>query len=333
MNPENIKVLFLAKYAPTTVDEKIPNDIIDKSYAEYHHMIFNILIELFPSLISTNDSDYIMKNKPDVDFIFSLLNRMPFRNSEIFISAVAEYYSLPYLGARPNIRALAEDKHLAKMMACYANVPTPKWKVYDVGQVIIAPDFKPPYFVKPRFGAASEGIDERSICSSWDEAQYKIQVLHKNNIDALLEEQIIGVYHTNPVLNNFGNPLLLPCISQHSNKIGGVVTYKQKRSIIGGLNRLIQNDKQIEQEIHHYSKTMLELIQPLDYTRFDYIVDNEKRIPYFLEFNVCCNLGHKSTINQAAKHIGINYKNLIESITYSSMYRNGIIKSDFGKKL
>lgn len=39
---------------------------------------------------------------------------MPFRNSEIFISSVAEYYKIAYLGARPNIRALAEDKHLSK---------------------------------------------------------------------------------------------------------------------------------------------------------------------------------------------------------------------------
>lgn len=44
---------------------------------------------------------------------------------------------------------------------------------------------------------------------------------------------------------------------------------------------------------------MFSLTQPLDYTRFDYIVDNQG-IPYFLEFNVCCNLGEHSTISQSA---------------------------------
>ena len=80
------------------------------------------------------------------------------------------------------------------------------------------------------------------------------------------------------------------------------------------------------------SQKMFPLIQPLDYTRFDYIVEEHTGIPYFLEFNVCCNLGEHSTVSQAAAHIGIGYKELIANILYSSMYRQGLLNDTCGKK-
>lgn len=257
---------------------------------------------------------------------------MPFQNSEVFVSAVAEYHGIPYLGARPNIRALAEDKHLAKMMAHYAGVATPAWTIYNIGSDPYPPDFEPPYFCKPRFGAASVGIDEASACASWADARQKIAALHLSGMDAILEKQIIGTYHTNPVLNNFGDFLFLPCIAQYSTLKDGIVTYEQKRKIKPGLSRNIVEDVALQGNLQAASKRMYELLQPLDYTRFDYIVEVETGTPYFLEFNVCCNLGEHSTVSQAAAHIGIGYKDLIANITYSSLFRNGLLNDTCGKK-
>ena len=79
-----------------------------------------------------------------------------------------------------------------------------------------------------------------------------------------------------------------------------------------------------------YSKLLFSTIQPLDYTRVDYIVDS-LGTPYFLEFNVCCNLGEHSTISQSAKTVGISYEELIGNIVYSSLYRNNLIQETFGK--
>ena len=77
---------------------------------------------------------------------------------------------------------------------------------------------------------------------------------------------------------------------------------------------------------------MYPLVQPLDYTRFDYIVEEKSGTPYFLEFNVCCNLGEHSTISQAAKYLGIKYKELIANITFSSLYRWELLDETFGKE-
>lgn len=332
MNTKEIRILYLAHYAPQNIDSPLPTGIKDAVYAEYHFKVFQILKTIFPLTTPSSSPSIMLQNKLPFDYIFSLYNRMPFRNSEVFISAVAEYHEIPYLGARPNIRALAEDKHLSKMMARYAGVKTPSWQVYNVGAELQPPDFDPPYFCKPRFGAASVGIDESSACSSWIDAQKKIGQLHSLGLDVILEEQIIGTYHTSPVLNNFGDHLYLPCVAQHSTLKDGIVTYEQKRKIASGLTRNIVEDQTLQRKLQAASRRMYPLLQPLDYTRFDYIVDRRTGIPYFLEFNVCCNLGEHSTVNQAANYIGINYTELLENISYSSLYRQGLLDDSLGKK-
>jgi len=333
MKDKDIHMLFLAHYAPSSINSVLPSGIEDVVYAEYHYKVYSILKTLFPLTDSSNDPAIMLNRHLSYDFIFSLFNRMPFRNSEVFVSAVSEYHKIPYLGARPNIRALAEDKHLAKMMATYAGVNTPKWKVYNVDVELEPPDFEPPYFCKPRFGAASVGIDESSACTSWQDAQLKIAELHNQGFDVILEQQIIGTYHTSPVLNNFNRHIYLPCIAQYSTIKGGIVTYRQKRKIAPGLTRVIVSDMCLQNEIHSASKKLFPLVQPLDYTRFDYIVDNKTGVPYFLEFNVCCNLGEHSTVSQAAGHLGIDYSDLIENITYSSLFRQHVLDDPCGKQL
>lgn len=331
---DNLKILFLAHYAPKKESEPIPSGIMDTVYAIYHHRVYTFLERNFPRLTSTDDISVLLdKELPNkYDFIFSLYNRLPFRNSEIFVSSVAEYHKIPYLGATPNIRALAEDKHLAKMMARYAGVNTPKWNVYNKNDKLYNANFAGPYFVKPRFGAASKYIDEHSLCQDWKEAQERILYLHENNQDAILEEYINGVYYTSPVLNNFDNPIYLPCIKEESILKGNIVTYEQKRKITGGLTRTINTNSDLDMKLHQESKKMYKLIQPLDYTRFDYIVDSNTGKIQFLEFNVCCNLGEHSTISQSAKGIGINYDSLLSNIIYSSLYRQGLIKDMAGKQ-
>lgn len=322
---ENINMLYLAHYAPDENGKCHEFDTLHKVYADYHQKIYDILSNNC-SNVKTSNNPQIILNIPDgINYIFSLYNRMPFRNSEIFISSVAEYYKIAYLGARPNIRALAEDKHLSKMMAVYANVTTPKWEIYSISDKIKEPSFKGPYFIKPRFGAASKYIDENSICDTWSDAISRIEYLYAQQQDVIVEQFIDGIYYTSPVLNNFNNFLFLPCIQEISKLKGNIVTYRQKRKVDGGLYREVVDDYSLNTKVQYYSKKMFKLIQPLDYTRFDYIVSKKNNIPYFIEFNVCCNLGEHSTLSQAAKSLGYTYEETILNILASSLYRSGLI--------
>lgn len=332
MKNKDIKLLFLAKYAPKSINSPIPNDIHDTVYAQYHHDIYKILYDEFETIVSMSDINEYVNKKPYVDFVFSLYNRMPFRNSEIFVSSLSEYYKIPYLGATPNVRAIAEDKHLAKLTALYAGIPTTRWSVCNVGDNFPAISFDGPYFVKPRFGATSIGINNMSFCLDIDSVHERINYFHSKNLDVIIEQYIEGTSVTVPILNNFNNTLVLPYIIERSTLEHNIITYEQKRKIKTGLSRVVNTDNNMQDIINKYALKFWEYIQPLDYTRIDFIIDKNNK-PYFIEFNICCNLGKHAAINLAANAKNISYEALINNITYSSLYRQNLINTFCGKNL
>ena len=153
----------------------------------------------------------------------------------------------------------------------------------------------------------------------------RIEHLYEQKQDVIVEEFIDGVYYTSPVLNNYNDFLFLPCIQEVSELKGNIVTYRQKRKADGGLYRKVETDLSVNSKIQHYSQKMFKLVQPLDYTRFDYIISTKDGTPYFIEFNVCCNLGEHSTISQAANSLGYTYEDTILNILSSSLHRNNLL--------
>lgn len=319
-------IAYIAQYAPKTNElflEKIRRE--DKVYIKYHYDIYSILKSKYLNIMTGNNANFIIDNHNKIDYVFTLLNRAPYRNSEIFISSLAEYYHLPYLGARPNIRALAEDKHLAKIMASFCGISTPLWITVDVGErVQNTPPFHGPYFVKPRFGASSKYIDENSICQTWQDVKKQIAFLHVNNEDAIIEEFVEGIYYSSPVIFKDGIPFVLPPVREKSSLKGNVVTYFQKRKVAEGLFRTVETEPKIIHEIEKASLSIAQYIKPIDYTRIDYIVRENGEL-IFLEFNICCNLGIQSSFVLSAGSIGISHSKLVLSILSESFRRQNIL--------
>jgi D-alanine-D-alanine ligase len=320
----NVEVFYLARFAPNE-NGRFPLYDGFNVNAEYHRDIYNVLKDECDSLRTSNDPSSIFDLPEEVRYIFSLFNRMPIRSSEVFVSSVAEYKKIAYLGAPPNIRAVAEDKHLGKMMAKHAGVLTPEWETYSLGDAINPPCFEGPFFIKPRFGAASKHVSEDSLCHDWLKAKKQIEYLLSMKVEVLVEKYIDGVYHTSPILSNYGSPKALPCIEQKSDIAGNIVTWEQKRNTAGGLVRTVLEDGLLNSKMQEHSLSMYRLVQPLDYTRFDYMVTSEGDT-YFLEFNVCCNLGKHSTISQSALFLGYDYETLVKNIFYSSLHRWGLVE-------
>ena len=326
MKIQNSKIAFISKFAPS-VNSKYPmaTEKEDGIYAQYHFDIYEILSNISSSITTANDAEFIINNHDKIEYVFSLLNRAPYRNSEVFISALCEYYGIPYLGSRPNIRALAEDKHLAKILSKSCNVKTAKWIFLNCNSLI--PNeipFNGPYFVKPRFGASSAFIDEKSICHTISEVQERTKELYNQGVDVLIEEFISGVFYSSPVIEINNEIICLPIIKEVSMLKGNVVTYKQKRKLQDGLFRSVENDEHINNILRKHSKALSNHITPFDYARFDYMVTAEG-VPYFLEFNLCCNLGKQSAFMISANSIGISQNELVKEILTSSMKRQGII--------
>lgn len=114
-----LRILFMAKHA--LFGGGMHPD--DGNHAIYHHEVRTTLEGLGLNLSLANRYDALFE-KPDVDFVFPLLNRGGFVNSEMMIPLLCNRHGLPYVGGSPIIRGLGDDKHLSKLVAARAGVPT-----------------------------------------------------------------------------------------------------------------------------------------------------------------------------------------------------------------
>ncbi len=321
---DNLKVLYLAKYAGNFDLELARIEKFDGIAPKYHREIREIITNLDLSICSSNDFDYLISQGVNYNYIFSVYNRAPFRNSEILCSAICEYLKIAYLGAAPHIRSLAEDKHLAKIFIRNLGILTPKWRIYKARNSLFEPpDFCGPYFIKPRFGASSEGIDENSIQISWHKAKCRVEELITKGIDVMVEEFIPGKNITMPVIGHI-QPWILPCMENISNIKGNILSFRIKRLLDGGLSRMRFYNNEIESICNKIGMVMYKSIEPVDYFRVDFRYNDLKRSLYFLEFNICSNLGSHSTISSSAREIDVQQKQLLEHIITFSIRRQKV---------
>jgi D-alanine-D-alanine ligase len=313
-----LRVLYLARYAPPDPSPYA----CDAGVAPlYHREIYEILKELPISLESATDPSRLFDPTFTTDYVFFLYNKAPYLNSEVFVAAVCEFRRFSYLGAPPHIRAVAEDKHLAKIVACHLDIETPPWKVYRLGtQRRTPPPFAGPYIVKPRFGSASEHIDETSLASTWGECLPLIDRCFDHRADVIVEEFIDGWNMTIPIIAT-PDPRALPAVRATSDRRGNIITYRQKRLLDDGLRREVWPADTAVARAQEIATRLHRNLMPLDYSRVDFRWDDHTGKLLFLELNVCCNLGSHSSFALSAAATGYSQASLVELILRSSLSR------------
>jgi D-alanine-D-alanine ligase len=325
LDRSKIKVLYLAKYAPKSDEEMPPIHEIDGVLPRYHYEMFKVISELGFDVLSSNNLDILFTKGKNFDYVFTLYSHAHFLGSEVFVSTVCEYLSIPYLGATPHIRALAEDKHLTKIFAKHFGVPTPKWKLYrTIDDSMEEPSFKGPYILKPRFEGDSVGITEDCIQEEWNEILPQLKHILSTYGDAIVEEFISGTNVTVPIIG--GNPpLIIPAVLNRSKLKGELETFYQKKFIDETSERTIFNSPKIESKLNHYVSKLFTEAQPMDYMRADFRIPYNEDTPMFLEMNVTGTLGSHSDIAMPARHIGISQKELILMILDCSFKRQNVL--------
>lgn len=287
-------LLFLAQFAPTNGELIVPTTPEEEFYANTYHLpIWDILKKSKYDFVSSNDVNELINNHDKYDLVWSVYNRLGFRNSEIFVQSLCEFYGIPYIGAAPNVRAMVEDKSLSKQLAEHLSIPTAEWNVaspqYPLSKI---PPFRGPYFIKPRFGSASLGIDETCLCLEWSQVLKKEMQYFEEGTEIIVERYIDGTYFGVPILNSAnGVPLLGIPHYQTSSKRGHIITNSQKRFTEGGMECFISQDISMNKVLSYYTRKYFLEMQPCDYARLDYIVEEKTGIPYFLEVNTLMNLG------------------------------------------
>lgn len=315
------RILFMARRVPEPPDFACRPFEGDGGYTAYYHRVWQVLTGLGYPVATTSQCRTLFGMSPsNVDLVFSLYNRMPINNPEVFVASVCEFLGLSHVGAPPNTRALAEDKWLSKLTARAIGLPVADGAIYaSLADLEKPPHFAGPYFVKNRFGAASEGVSEQSVQDDWDGAAKVAAALIGRGMSVLVEAYAPGIDITVPVLGG-EMPMMLGVVRPRSDRIGGIITEDLKRHDPLGYE-MAEPDQILTDQLAVDVTALWAAAGPMDYLRLDYRLDPATGRRTFLEFNICCHIGRSGAICLAAAQWGWSQADILGHVVEYSLTR------------
>jgi D-alanine-D-alanine ligase len=319
---DRLRILFIAKHA-LWEGGLHPED---GNHAVYHVEIRTILEELGLNLVLANNFDVLFE-RPNADFVFPLLNRAGFLNSEMLCPLLCTRLGLPFIGASPILRGLSDDKHLAKRAAEAADVPTAPWAVYRRGAPVMEAACPPAerWVIKPNASSASWGVRD---ASDWAGVRSAIGELHEEGHDVIVEPFLDGSDVEVPVIT-IGDPVILPMMIFRQADPAHLRTYYEKRDLVDRSAKYSLDafaDAVVAEKIAGYTRRLWAEYRPFDYGRFEFRVNEHTGEVTFLEVNLNCNLWSEKVFGRAAKLAGLTHAQLIETILADSLRRWGLME-------
>ncbi|MBV8687011.1 MAG: phosphoribosylglycinamide synthetase [Alphaproteobacteria bacterium] len=318
---ERLRLLFLAKHARSGGSP----DAEDGTHAVYHHEMLKTLRSIGFAVEAADRYDALYE-RPDADFVVTLLNRGGFLNSEMLAPLLLARRGLPFLGAAPILRGLGDDKHLMKVVARHLGVPVTEWLCVRRGQEALAP---PPFrwerlVVKPNASSASWGV---GLFDSWQPAEAHARHILASGHDVILEPWAPLIDVAVPVIGARG-PWLLPPMGYFPDEPGRLRSYEEKRGLAASagddpLRRI--DDPSVVAAAHAHTAKLLGELWPFDYGRFEYRWDPASGALRFMEVNLSCNLWSRKTVSRSARALGLGHAVLVETILAHSLLRQGVI--------
>ena len=324
---EKLHVLFIAKHA--FWQGGLHHE--DGNHAVYHVEIRECLEALGLNL-SLADSYEALFAHPGCDFIFPLLNRGGFLNSEMLLPLLATRLDVPFLGASPILRGISDDKHASKLEAKARGVPTAPWAIYRRGGVI-DPSTCPKgerFVIKPNASSASWGVQD---ATDWPGVSRAIESVHEDGHDAIVEPFIEGSDVEVPVITCGGKPAIMPMMLFKQADPAHLRTYYEKRDLVEREQKyqLVPFDESVNveaaQKITELTRRLADVFFPFDYGRFEFRYDERTGDVNFLEQNLNCNLWSQKVFGKSAELAGWTHNELIETILCEGLLRHGLIDS------
>lgn len=316
-----LRIIFLAKHA--CADGR--PDAQDGNHAIYHHEMRTTL-EAIGLNVDVASSYEALYDRPDADFVITLLNRGGFQNSEMLAPLLLSRRDMPYLGASPIVRGLSDDKYLSKMIARARGVPTMAAQLFRRGGLFESPAFTADRLVvKPNASSASWGV---KMVDTWAEARDHADGLFALGHDVLVEQWAPLLDVAVPVVGGSGGqPWILPSMMYVPADPHRERSYEEKRGLIdaGDDPLILVEDADLRSRLEAMTAALLPELWPFDYGRFEFRYDPVSGQVLFMEVNLSCNLWSKKTISRSAASIGVDHAALVETIVGHSLARQGLL--------
>ena len=319
---ERLRIMFIAKHAKWGGGLH-PED---GNHALYHVEVRTILEALGLNLTLADKYDALFSD-PGVDFVFPLLNRGGFLNSEMMLPLLCTRLGLPYLGASPILRGLSDDKHLTKLAVKARGIPTAPWAIFRRGAPVreAGVPMADRMVIKPNASSASWGVMD---AHDWAGVVRAVGEIHQMGHDAILEPFLNGSDVEVPVITVGGDPFVMPMMLFEQADPSHLRTYYEKRDLVERAQKyqLVDfEDARIQPLIEAHTRNLIGEFFPFYYGRYEFRVDLEKGDVQFLEVNLNCNLWSEKVFGRSAKRHGWTQEQLIETILAESLGRHGLL--------
>jgi len=235
------------------------------------------------------------------------------------VQAVLEFLGIPYTGSGAAACALAMDKHRSKHIVQSLGVPVAesvflRRSAIEAGSIeaAVRERLSLPVVVKPNNQGSSVGLtvvaSERDLAEAADKA-----LRHDDNV--IVEEYIAGFEITAAVLEGENLPLL------EIRPKSGLYDYFHKYQH-GATEYLVPApvDVGVADAIAESSRQAFHALGCRVYGRVDFRLGEDGR-HYFLEVNTLPGMTSTSLVPKAAKHVGIDYTQLVDRILRLSLNR------------
>ncbi len=324
---ERLRIMFIAKHAKW--GGGLHPD--DGNHALYHVETREVLQGLGLNLVPEDNYEALF-HRPDSDFVFPLLNRGGFLNSEMMLPLLCTRLGLPYLGASPILRGLADDKHLTKLCAAARGVPTAPWTIYRRGAPV--EQARCPagerMVIKPNASSASWGVQD---AHDWAGVEAAVADIHSQGHDAIVEPFLNGSDVEVPVITVDGEPVVMPMMLFEQADPTHLRTYYEKRDLVERASKyeLVPfEDSGIMPRIAELTRLIAGEYRPFDYGRFEFRYDAATGALNFLEVNLQANLWSEKVFGRSAVRAGLTQSQLIETILYEGLRRHGLLDVGHG---
>ena len=320
---KRLKIVYLAKWAE---GDGTP-DSVDGTHATYHAEMRDTLRALGYNVEAASKYQRLFDNH-DYDFLFTMLNRGGFVNSEMLGPLLSTFNKIPFFGATPILRGLGDDKHLMKLAVRNRGVQTPDWMIIRRGGMpFCEPEFEwNSLIVKPNASSASWGIGSYD---NWPDAKAHADRLLAEGHDVIIENLVDGYEIAVPMIGSNG-PWVLPPMRFYVDDPKAIRSYEQKRHLASKDTVRLETlpEGKLLDRVVETSMKLLPEIWPCDIGRVELKYDEKTDSLNFIEINLSCNLWSKKATALSAATIGVTHPQLLETLLCHSLRRQGVVAPD-----
>jgi D-alanine-D-alanine ligase len=272
--------------------------------------------------------DAIEDFKPHV--IFTLLEL--FHNEPVYDQHIASFLELmkvPYTGCNPRGLILARGKDLSKTLVHYRRIAVPDFAVFPMRRKVKRPSrLALPLIVKSLNEDGSIAISQASIVDTDEKLAERVAFIHERVGSAAIAEQYIEGREL--YVGVLGNTRLqvLPVWELKFGTMGGEliatekvkhdVNYQERVGIVDGPAKNLAPE--LRARIQRTAKRIYRVLGLDGYARIDFRLAPDGTL-YFIEANPNPEIAKSQEFATAAKHVGLDYPDLLHRIVTLAISR------------